>query len=75
MKIRTFIVDDESLARDRLRQLLKTSRRLRSPANTPTGDAAAAIQKTPPDLSFWTSRCPNSTASACSKPWAPDPCR
>jgi two-component system LytT family response regulator len=53
MKIRTFIVDDESLARDRLRQLLQNEPEIEIIGEYANGhEAVAAIQNTPPDLIF-----------------------
>ena len=53
MKIQTFIVDDESLARDRLRQLLVNEPEIEIVGECADGrEAVAAIQKTPPDLLF-----------------------
>ena len=53
MKIKTFIVDDEQLARDRLRQLLQNEPEIEIGGEYANGhDAVAAIQKTPPDLLF-----------------------
>jgi two-component system LytT family response regulator len=53
MKIRTFIVDDEPLARDRLRQLLQDEPEIEITGEYDDGrKAVAAIQKTPPDLLF-----------------------
>ena len=53
MKIRTLIVDDESLARDRLRQLLQNEPEIEIIGECADGhEAVAAIQKTPPDLLF-----------------------
>ena len=53
MKIKTFIVDDEQLARDRLRQLLQNEPEIESIGEYADGrEAVTAIQKTPPDLLF-----------------------
>jgi len=53
MKIRTFIVDDEPLARDRLRQLLQDEPEIEITGECDDGrKAVAAIRKTPPDLLF-----------------------
>jgi two-component system LytT family response regulator len=53
MKIRTLIVDDEPLARDRLRQLLQNEPEIEITGECADGrEAVAAIQKTPPDLIF-----------------------
>ena len=53
MKIRTLIVDDEPLARDRLRQLLQNEPEIEIIGECADGrEAVAAIQKTPPDLIF-----------------------
>ena len=53
MKIRTLIVDDEPLARDRLRQLLQNETEIEITGECADGrEAVAAIRKTPPDLLF-----------------------
>jgi len=53
MKIRTLIVDDEPLARHRLRQLLQGEPEVELLGECSDGrEALAAIQKTPPDLIF-----------------------
>jgi two-component system LytT family response regulator len=53
MKIRTLIVDDESLARDRLRQLLGKEPEVELVGECADGrEAVAFIQKSPPDLVF-----------------------
>lgn len=53
MKIRTLIVDDEPLARDRLRQLLQEEPEIEITGECDDGRKAVnAIQKTPPDLLF-----------------------
>jgi two-component system LytT family response regulator len=53
MKIRTLIVDDESLARDRLRQLLAKEPDVELVGECADGrEAVEFIQKTPPDLVF-----------------------
>jgi len=53
MKIRTLIVDDESLARDRLRQLLAKETDIELVGECADGrEAVAAIQKSSPDLVF-----------------------
>ena len=53
MKIRTLIVDDEPLARDRLRQLLQNETEIEITGECADGrEAVAAIRKKPPDLLF-----------------------
>ena len=53
MKIRTLIVDDEPLARHRLRQLLQNEPEIELVGECADGrEAVATIQKTPPDLLF-----------------------
>lgn len=53
MRIRTLIVDDESLARDRLRQLLTKETEVELVGECADGrDAVAAIQSAKPDLVF-----------------------
>ncbi len=53
MKVRTLIVDDEPLGRDRLRQLLRDEPEIELVGECADGrEAVAAIQKTPPDLVF-----------------------
>ena len=53
MKIRTLIVDDEALARDRLRQLLKTEAEIEIVGECADGcEAVAAIRGASPDLVF-----------------------
>jgi two-component system, LytTR family, response regulator len=53
MKIRTFIVDDEILARERLRSLLKTEESVEIAGEYGNGtEALAAIRANPPDLLF-----------------------
>ncbi len=53
MKIRTLIADDESLARDRLRQLLAAEREIEVIGECADGQQAAqAIQEQSPDLIF-----------------------
>jgi two-component system LytT family response regulator len=53
MKIRTLIVDDEPLARDRLRQLLQNEPDIEIIGEEANGrEAVAAIRKTPPELLF-----------------------
>jgi two-component system, LytTR family, response regulator len=53
MKIRTLIVDDEALARHRLRQLLQDEPEIEIIGECADGrEAVATIQKTPPDLLF-----------------------
>jgi len=53
MKIRTLIVDDEPLARHRLRQLLQNEPEIELVGECADGrEALATIQKTPPDLIF-----------------------
>jgi len=53
MKIRTLIVDDESLARDRLRQLLQAEPEIEIVGECADGmQAVAIIQKETPDLIF-----------------------
>ena len=53
MKIRTLIVDDEPLARDRLRQLLRNEPEIEIVGECADGrEAVAAIRKGPPDLIF-----------------------
>jgi two-component system LytT family response regulator len=53
MKIRTLIVDDESLARERLRQLLKSEPEIEVVGECADGqEALAMIQKESPDLIF-----------------------
>jgi two-component system, LytTR family, response regulator len=53
MKIRTFIVDDEILARERLRSLLKTEESVEITGEYGNGtEALAAIRAHPPDLLF-----------------------
>jgi two-component system, LytTR family, response regulator len=53
MKIRTLIVDDEALARDRLRQLLEAEAEIEIIGECADGcEAVAAIQKASPDLVF-----------------------
>lgn len=53
MKIRTLIVDDESLARERLRQLLQSEAEIDVVGECADGqEAVAAIQKQSPDLIF-----------------------
>jgi two-component system LytT family response regulator len=53
MNIRTLIVDDESLARDRLRQLLEAEAGIEIVGECSDGsEAVAAIRKTTPDLVF-----------------------
>lgn len=53
MKIRTLIVDDESLARERLRQLLESEPEIEIVGECANGrEAVAAIRKEPPDLLF-----------------------
>jgi len=53
MKIRTLIVDDEPLARDRLRQLLQDEKNIEITGECADGlEAVAAIRKTAPDLLF-----------------------
>jgi two-component system, LytTR family, response regulator len=53
MKIRTLIVDDESLARDRLRQLLQNEPEIEIVGECTDGrEAVTAIQKEMPDLVF-----------------------
>src|ERR1700694_297985 len=53
MKVRTLIVDDEQLARERLRQLLGAEPEIELVGECSDGDeAVAAIQKQSPDLVF-----------------------
>src|SRR6187549_2544467 len=53
MKIRTLIVDDEALARERLRQLLETESEIEIIGECADGcEAVAAIQKSSPDIVF-----------------------
>lgn len=53
MKIRTLIVDDEPLARDRLRQLLRDEPDIEIVGECADGsEVVAAIRKAPPDLVF-----------------------
>jgi two-component system LytT family response regulator len=53
MKIRTLIVDDEALARGRLRQLLQDEPDIEILGECANGlEAVAAMEKTPPDLLF-----------------------
>jgi two-component system LytT family response regulator len=53
MKVRTLIVDDESLARDRLRQLLRNEPEIEIVGECADGrEAVAAIQKARPELVF-----------------------
>jgi two-component system LytT family response regulator len=53
MKIRTLIVDDESLARERLRQLLESEPEIQLVGECADGqEAVAAIEKESPDLIF-----------------------
>jgi len=53
MKIRTLIVDDEPLARERLRRLLEGEPEIEIVGECADGrEAVAAIQKQPPDLMF-----------------------
>ena len=53
MKIRTLIVDDEALARERLRQLLETESEIEIIGECADGcEAVAAIQKAAPDIVF-----------------------
>src|SRR6266446_5413729 len=53
MKVRTLIVDDEELARERLRQLLAEQPELELVGECADGrEAVAAIQKQAPDLIF-----------------------
>jgi two-component system LytT family response regulator len=53
MPTKTLIVDDESLARDRLRQLLQAEREIQIVGECADGrDAVAAIQRESPDLIF-----------------------
>jgi two-component system, LytTR family, response regulator len=53
MKIRTLIVDDEALARDRLRQLLEQEAEIQIIGECADGcEAVAAIQQSSPDLVF-----------------------
>ena len=53
MKIRTLIVDDEPLARDRLRQLLQDEPEIEIIGECADGrEAVAAMGKTPPELVF-----------------------
>ena len=53
MKVRTLIVDDEPLGRDRLRQLLRDEPEIELVGECADGrEAVAAIQKAPPDLVF-----------------------
>jgi two-component system LytT family response regulator len=53
MKIRTLIVDDEALARDRLRQLLEAEAEIEIIGECADGcEAVAAIQEASPDLVF-----------------------
>jgi two-component system LytT family response regulator len=53
VKVRTLIVDDEPLARDRLRQLLRNEPEIEIVGECADGrEAVAVIQKTPPDLIF-----------------------
>src|SRR5206468_5568151 len=53
MKIKTLIVDDEPLARDRLRQLLANEADIEIVGECADGHAAlAAIKKESPDLAF-----------------------
>jgi two-component system LytT family response regulator len=53
MKVRTLIVDDEPLARDRLRQLLRSEPEIEIVGECADGrEAVATVQKTPPDLIF-----------------------
>lgn len=53
MKIRTLIVDDEALARDRLRQLLEAEAEIQIIGECTDGsEAVTAIQKSSPDLVF-----------------------
>ena len=53
MKIRTLIVDDEPLARERLRKLLEAEKDIEIVGECDDGRAAlAAIKKQPPDLIF-----------------------
>ena len=53
MKVRTLIVDDESLARDRLRQLLRSETEIELVGECADGrQAVETIRKSPPDLIF-----------------------
>ena len=53
MKVRTLIADDESLARDRLRQLLKDNSEIEIVGECADGlEAVAAIREKLPDLVF-----------------------
>jgi len=53
MKIRTLVVDDEALARDRLRQLLQSEPEIELIGECADGrEAVAVIQKSAPDLVF-----------------------
>src|SRR5271157_4362422 len=53
MKIRTLIVDDEPLARDRLRQLLQNEPDIELIGECADGrEAVTAIKKVPPELLF-----------------------
>jgi two-component system, LytTR family, response regulator len=53
MKVRTLIVDDESLARERLRQLLQAEPEIEIVGECADGRAAVEeVRRTPPDLMF-----------------------
>src|SRR5437016_2050234 len=53
MKVRTLIVDDEPLARERLRQLLQRQPEIELIGECADGvEAVAALKKSPPDLLF-----------------------
>jgi len=76
MKIKTFIVDDEQLARDRLRQLLQNEAEIEVVGEYANGhDAVAAIQKMPPDLLFLDIQMPELDGFGVLEALEPDPCR
>jgi CheY-like chemotaxis protein len=69
MKVRTLIVDDELLARERLRQLLQDEPEIELVGECADGtEAVEAIQKQSPDLIFLDIQMPELDGFACCRP-------
>jgi len=76
MKTRVLIVDDEPLARERIRTLLRDEPEIEIAGECANGDeAVSAVRSQAPDLVFLTCKCPGWTGSVCSGRSAKKSCR